>query len=74
MLDNVETYTELCMKLRLMGVETVPPESLFNMVLAEDNALGEGSRTMNWFLGVVKWWVEHGKDLSKMNLVNTGLL
>ena len=77
--DGVDTYTQLKMRLDVLGCLDYPPERLFDMAKSgtedEDSEFVRWFSKMKWerFCNVLQKRIDMGMNLSSMNSVNCGL-
>jgi hypothetical protein len=77
--ENVKTYTELKMRLDLLGIGDYPPERLFDMartgVDEPDEEFGKWLSRVRWtrFCNALQARIDSGTCLSSMTSVNCGL-
>ena len=73
---NIESYTELKMKLDLLGRD-YPPKYLFEYAIAQKrNMIKHGMSASSWsrFCEAIQWRIDNNMPLSSMNNLNTGLM
>lgn len=73
---DIKTYTELKMKLDLLGID-YPPEYLFDFAIsAKRNMEIHGMSAASWsrFCEAIQWRIDNGLPLSAMNSLNSGIM
>ena len=77
--EDVKTYTELKMRLDILGCRDYPTEHLFNMARSgvdeTDEMFGKWLSMAHWrrFCDTLQARIDRGMSLSSMNSVNCGL-
>jgi hypothetical protein len=74
MIESVESYKELCMKLKLMGIEEFPSKLVFNIAFGYKKMFGPSSNQWKKFVSAIEYNINNKIQLSKITTVSLGYL
>jgi hypothetical protein len=73
-IQSVESYKELCMKLKLMGIEEFPSEFVFNIAFGYKKMFGSSAYQWKKFVSAIEYNITNEIPLTKITTVSLGFL
>lgn len=74
MFESVESYKELCMKLKLMGIEEFPSKLVFNIAFGYKKVFGSYAHQWKKFVSAIEYNITNKIPLTKITTVSLGYL
>lgn len=74
MFESVESYKELCMKLKLMGIEQFPSKLVFNIAFGYKKMFGSSVNQWKKFVSAIEYNITNEIPLTKITTVSLGFL
>lgn len=74
MFESVESYKELCMKLKLMGIEEFPSELVFKIAFGYKKMFGSSVNQWKRFVSAIEYNITNEIPLTKITTVSLGFL